>query len=105
MAIGDVLSEPGDFRKHPEDLEHMGKWGKEYLCQGKIQNMCGKMSIERGYEAGHAYVDQLESLPRAVIMANDMTAIGFIDACRERGVRIPQDLSIVSFDGIELSGL
>ena len=67
--------------------------------------MCGKMSIERGYEAGHAYVDQLESLPRAVIMANDMTAIGFIDACRERGVRIPQDLSIVSFDGIELSGL
>jgi DNA-binding LacI/PurR family transcriptional regulator len=67
--------------------------------------ICGEMSIRRGYEAGLEYIENLEHRPRAVLLANDMTAIGFMDACREKGVRIPEDLSIVSFDGIDISAL
>lgn len=67
--------------------------------------MRGKMSIERGYRDGLAYLDRLDEMPRALLTANDMTAIGFMEACKERGVRIPEDISMVSFDGIELSAI
>ena len=42
--------------------------------------------------------------PTAVIASNDLTAIGAIGAMRERGLRVPEDISVVGFDDIELSG-
>jgi LacI family transcriptional regulator/LacI family repressor for deo operon, udp, cdd, tsx, nupC, and nupG len=34
---------------------------------------------------------------------NDMVAVGALLACQERGISVPQDLSLVGFDGIALS--
>jgi LacI family transcriptional regulator len=34
---------------------------------------------------------------------SDVTAIGAIRAAADRGIRIPEDLSIVGFDGIDLA--
>ena len=43
-------------------------------------------------------------LPQAVICANDIMAIGCIDTLRAKyGLRIPEDLSVVGFDGIAAS--
>jgi len=67
--------------------------------------MYGEMSTKRGYEDGMKYIDRLDSLPRAVITANDMTGIGFLEACKEKNIDVPDDISVVSFDGIDLSGL
>jgi LacI family transcriptional regulator len=56
-------------------------------------------------EAGHA-TDQLLSLrepPTAVFAASDVQATGVVEAARARGVRIPNDLSVVGFDDIEIS--
>lgn len=39
----------------------------------------------------------------AVVCGNDMLAIGAIDAARALGRRVPDDLSIVGFDGSEAS--
>ncbi len=38
----------------------------------------------------------------AVICGNDLMAIGAIRAFFERGLRVPEDISVVGFDGIEL---
>ncbi|MBW4624653.1 MAG: substrate-binding domain-containing protein [Brasilonema octagenarum HA4186-MV1] len=35
---------------------------------------------------------------------NDMVAVGALLACQELGISVPQDLSLVGFDGIALSG-
>jgi len=48
-------------------------------------------------------LDANPSPPTAVATSNDLTAIGAISAIHERGLRIPEDISIVGFDGIELS--
>jgi DNA-binding LacI/PurR family transcriptional regulator len=40
------------------------------------------------------------SPPTAVFCYNDMTAIGVLLAARERGLRLPKDLSVVGFDDI-----
>ncbi len=37
----------------------------------------------------------------ALVAANDLSALGALDALRERGRAVPEDLSVVGFDGIE----
>ena len=41
--------------------------------------------------------------PTAIMCSNDMTAIGVIREAYERGVSVPQELSVVGFDDIRLS--
>jgi LacI family transcriptional regulator, galactose operon repressor len=41
------------------------------------------------------------SRPTAVFCSNDLSAIGVMDAARERGLDVPADLAVVGFDDIE----
>ena len=54
------------------------------------------------YQSGENCADQLaskgEKLPQAVVCANDQMAIGLCKAFTERGVRIPQDVAVASYD-------
>ena len=43
--------------------------------------------------------------PSAMVVVNDMTAIGLMDGCRAAGIVIPQELSIVSFDNIPFASM
>ncbi|HEX5332958.1 MAG TPA: LacI family DNA-binding transcriptional regulator [Cellulomonas sp.] len=40
-------------------------------------------------------------LPRALICANDQTALGILDVLTQAGVRVPQDVALTGFDGID----
>lgn len=54
-------------------------------------------------EGGYAIADQvLESGATAAFCHNDRMAMGVYDALRERGMRIPEDLSVVGFDNQEV---
>ena len=52
-----------------------------------------------GRDACLALLDEAGTLD-AVVCANDLMAIGAIDAARSRGLRVPEDLSVVGFDGV-----
>lgn len=56
-------------------------------------------------EAGHraaAHFADLTDRPTAVIAANDMTAFALVAALTTRGFRVPDDVSVIGFDGLEL---
>lgn len=59
----------------------------------------GEYTYESGYDAAKRLLDR-DDPPDAIFCANDITALGAIDAARDRGVAIPGDLSIVGFDDI-----
>ena len=56
------------------------------------------------YETGYKALDKvLDTDVTAVFCYNDMIAIGLMNACRERGISIPDDLSVMGFDDISLA--
>lgn len=60
----------------------------------------GDFSSASGYRAG---IKLLETqCVSAVFACNDLMAIGVLRAAAERGVAVPQQLSVIGFDGIEL---
>jgi DNA-binding LacI/PurR family transcriptional regulator len=58
------------------------------------------------FEGGRQAARQLLSTgykPTAIICVNDVTAVGVLRELRERGLRVPQDVSVTGFDNVKLS--
>jgi LacI family transcriptional regulator len=61
--------------------------------------------LDGGYQTAQTAAAARELLtradrPTAVFAANDMSAIGVLQAARELGLRVPEDLSVIGFDDI-----
>ncbi|WP_247041305.1 LacI family DNA-binding transcriptional regulator [Arthrobacter rhizosphaerae] len=58
----------------------------------------GSFSSEHGVE-GLKTLLRLQQRPTAIFAANDSIALGVLAEARRQGVRVPEDLSLVGFDG------
>lgn len=56
--------------------------------------------IEQGERAGHALL-ALPDRPTAVVAQSDLLAVGVIRAAHATGLRVPEDISVAGFDGID----
>ncbi|WP_018970079.1 LacI family DNA-binding transcriptional regulator [Rubritalea marina] len=63
---------------------------------------CGSSS-ENGYAAGLELLRDAQTRPTAILCFNDLVAIGLYRAALELELKIPQDISIVGFDNIDLT--
>jgi LacI family transcriptional regulator, galactose operon repressor len=69
--------------------------------QMRDDDICFRTSYEA--EEGAAFAETFlrrPTRPTAVVLGSDALAIGFIRAAQRRGVQVPDDLSVASFDGI-----
>ncbi|GGD74314.1 LacI family DNA-binding transcriptional regulator [Caballeronia grimmiae] len=60
------------------------------------------------FEGGRQALRELwdsEERPSVVICGTDLQAIGLLDECRAKNIRVPQDLSVTGFDDIEQARL
>lgn len=74
-------------------LSRKGLYKAEYLFEGE------KLS----YQEGTRLCDKLltlETLPSAILCANDTMATGVISRLQENGIKIPEDISIIGFNDI-----
>jgi DNA-binding LacI/PurR family transcriptional regulator len=62
---------------------------------------CGHM-IQDGYSATRDLLE-LDRPPTAIWAVNDLLATGALRAIRERGLQVPQDMSLAGFDDIDLA--
>lgn len=60
-----------------------------------------RYSVEHGSKSIHKLLDQHPEIT-AVSCGNDILAIGALHGAEERGLRVPEDLSITGFDNIEI---
>lgn len=85
-GVRSALISAGSFLR-PENLLHVGA------------------ALEDGYRAGmERFAGQTNGeLPTAVTCFNDLVAIGLLRALTELGLRVPEDVSVVGFDDINVS--
>ncbi|EII3000311.1 substrate-binding domain-containing protein [Vibrio cholerae] len=61
----------------------------DFECEG------GYQAFEKLYQRG--------KLPSALFVSNDMMAMGVIQAANQRGLRIPDDLSLIGYDDVHIA--
>ena len=95
-----VISGPEDSAVSVERTQGALERLKE-LDVGSVTVVPGDYSYESGANGLLELKSRLGKLPDAVVCANDVMAIGCMDAARYRsGVKVPEDLSVVGFDGV-----
>lgn len=75
---------------------------KNYLTQLGLFNLdnvfVGQFTPESGYNALNDALDKNKKLPQALVVANDAMAIGALKALRQHHLRVPEDVSLISFN-------
>lgn len=65
---------------------------------GATPNVLGDgFTIENGYDSALELLS-LEEKPTAIFTLNNLIAVGALQALRERNVKVPEDMSLISFD-------
>jgi LacI family transcriptional regulator, galactose operon repressor len=63
----------------------------------------GNYSAAGGENVVSSLLDAGKKLPRAILCANDQTALGAMHALARRGIRVPQDVAITGFDDVPVA--
>lgn len=66
----------------------------EWVLPGDFSIASGASAVERLRQ---------DRMPTAIVCANDLSAIGAMRALKQRGLRIPSDISVVGFDDIPIA--
>ncbi len=64
----------------------------------------GEYTQPSGYAGATTLLD-LDEIPTAIFASNDAMAMGAMDAVRNRGLRVPEDISILGFDDVPQSAM
>ncbi len=86
------------FEAYKSVLEKHGiPFDEEKVYYGTLWYDCGEPALDFILDT---YKKQGKNLPEAVVCVNDYSAIGLINACKSRGIRIPEDMIITGFDAV-----
>ncbi|HLT57317.1 MAG: LacI family transcriptional regulator [Limnochordales bacterium] len=73
------------------------------LPAGPERVWAGDFEQRSGYEAVAQRLAQGQKIPRALFCANDLMALGAINALREWGLRVPEDVAVMGFDDLPVA--
>ncbi len=100
---GTVALATGGQLKYVETNSREQGWSDALTHNGRSQGPIveGAFTRDGGHKMGLELIAR--DLPDAVFATNDLQAIGILRALHEAGVRVPEDVAIVTFDGTEES--
>ena len=98
--VGLVIGDHGFGNPDPRERGWRNALVAAGLAPGPVVRV--PFSREGGYAAAKALLDEDPNLD-ALFASNDLQAIGALRALNERGVRVPEDVAVASFDGTKES--
>lgn len=63
----------------------------------------GNFLQNTGYEITRSWIESGHPLPDALFCSNDLMAVGALQALREHGLSVPDDIALVGFDNLPLA--
>ena len=88
----------------PDDMERSAGFRQALDDHGvpasSVRVVHGDFGRVRARELAAQLLEGAE-VPRAIVCSNDQSALGVLDAAGARGVRVPEDLVVTGFDGID----
>ena len=106
--IGVSLTKSLGLKRFQGYLEALNEYGlpvEEKLIvggPGTNDQMPGYSTEEMGYQ-GMTKLLQLKKRPTAVFARNDFTAVGALNAIKQAGLGVPEDIAVVGYDDIPLA--
>jgi DNA-binding LacI/PurR family transcriptional regulator len=92
-------------RAHYRDVRHRMEGVEDVFGAVPVFETASN-AVAEGAAAGRALLDvAAHRRPTAVIAQSDVLAAGVLEAAAELGLRVPEDVSVVGFDGAELPWL
>ena len=85
---------------YKETMNNISKFKKEYIINIGQGNSIE--TVNNTMEEGIKFLSENKDIS-AVFACNDLMAIGIINACKKLNIKIPEELSIIGFDNIQLS--
>lgn len=92
----------------PKNVRNAVQRMEGYLAVVKKESWFTKTHVKSGNytfeEAYSATIDLLTANPQTdgIFVANDLMGVGVLKAAQSLGIRVPEDLSVIAFDGISL---
>ena len=98
QTIGIVIGTTTDYTVDPREMGWQETISRLGLTAGPV--LRHPFNRPGGYDAGRELLASDER-PTAMFVSSDRQAIGLLKAMHEAGVRVPDDLAVVGFDGSE----
>jgi LacI family transcriptional regulator len=95
-SVGLLIGHTGSGATDPRERGWRDALRAAGLADGPIGR--GDWSREGGYVAGRRLLEALNP-PTAIFAGSDLQAVGLLRAAHEGGLRIPEELAVVGFDG------
>lgn len=100
-----LVGVPDDLPPGPRRLRGFSRALEEFQLTFNPRHVVqGDFSLESGQKAALELLET-EGLPSAIVVMNDLMAIGVMLTLQEAGYRIPEDVAIVGFDDIPEASL
>jgi LacI family transcriptional regulator len=96
FAVRSALDRLGGYKAALADRDIPVR--EELVIEGDYQQ-------QTGYETTKSLLLSVDPPPTAIFASNDLSAFGAMEAVRECGLRIPEDISIIGFDDIPQASL
>jgi DNA-binding LacI/PurR family transcriptional regulator len=101
--LGDEFDDPFHFRTSQQRFDgfrnileqHQITLPDAYICLGRHDDETARSMTRE--------LLQLPNRPTAIFAMSDIQALACIDAARDLGLRVPEDLSIIGFDDLQIS--
>jgi LacI family transcriptional regulator len=91
------------YRGHQDALRRLGLPNDPRFTEFLSVSGEGRPGYQHGREAMERMLRR-GTLPTALQVTNDVVALGVMEALRKEGVRIPEEMSLVGYDNIDING-